>query len=89
MPANNETGQLLSRAAAMRAYDKLPKTLRAEIANADRNWSPQWFVEQYKWGVGCYALVEIIRQDQALQRAKYYRYHDLYTDPDKWVKRHR
>jgi hypothetical protein len=86
MPANNETGPLLSRAAAMRAYDKLPKTLRAEIANADRNWSPQYFVEAYELGERCGTLIRTIREDQATSRAKTYRYYELYTDPARWTR---
>lgn len=62
--SGNETGKLASRKACMEAYDRLPKTLRRELASAVRNWDAAWFKAARNNGMHCRDCIDIIRQDE-------------------------
>ena len=64
MADSNETGERASRKAAMEAFDRLPKTLRQEIASANRNWSPLLFMRLRGEKMHCRDLVRLIRDDE-------------------------
>ena len=68
MGSSNETGKAASRKACMEAYDRLPKTLRHELANAVRNWDAAWFVNVRNAGMHCRDCIDVIKDDERKAR---------------------
>jgi hypothetical protein len=70
MSTSNEKGTPASRKRCMDAYDRLPKTLRRELANAVRNWDATWFRNARSGGMHCRDCIDIIRQDEDESRSQ-------------------
>lgn len=70
MARGNTTGRVLVKG-SLATYDKLPKSVRQKLANANHDWSPEECEEMLWLDSPAYVIDFLTRADQAMTNRHY------------------